>query len=151
MDNIIVKPVITTDVPNRNGRIYPQDVVKQAMDEFSKRLPVLGEFEQSQSLTINMDRISHTIEEVYMEGDDMMACIKVLDTPMGNILNQLRSAGVEVFPQSRGSGRVDENGVVLDFSISTIDVGSNNSRIPKEDANVKFDRVMNDLVKKDLL
>jgi hypothetical protein len=84
---------------------------------------VLGELDHPSDLKINLDRVSHMITEIYMEGSRGIGKLKILPTPMGNLVKTMTESGVKLGVSSRGSGNVNEsNGHVSDFEIITVDV-----------------------------
>jgi len=114
---------------NRNGRIYPRSLLETAVEEFNMRQGAqMGELEHPDVLTINLERVSHIVEKLWMEGDNVMGILKVTNTPCGNILKGLVESGVDICVSSRGGGNVvSEAGIdkVTEFSFVTMDaVGS---------------------------
>jgi hypothetical protein len=116
---------------NHNGRVYPVSEIRSAVNDITKRIDenggVLGECDHPEGLTINLDRVSHTINKMWMEGDNGMGKLKMLDTPKGLIIKTLVDSGVRLGVSSRGSGDVDHRGNVSDFEIITVDVVANPS------------------------
>lgn len=117
---------IEGDTKNQNGRIYPKEQIKRAVNSVVERLQtgetVLGELDHPEELQINLDRVSHIITEMHCDGSNGMGKLKVIDTPMGNIARSLLKAGAKLGVSSRGSGNVDESGRVSDFDIVTVDI-----------------------------
>ena len=118
---------IEGDVRNANQRIYPAGeislAVKTLKEQISEHGGVLGELDHPNDLKINLDRVSHMITEIYMEGSRGIGKLKVLPTPMGNLVKTMLESGVKLGVSSRGSGNVNEsNGHVSDFEIITVDV-----------------------------
>jgi hypothetical protein len=113
-------------VKNHNQRVYPVNEIRSAVDQINETLrrgeSVLGEADHPEELNINIDRVSHMITEMYMDGPNGMGKLKILPTPMGNIVRTLLENGVKLGVSSRGSGNVDEGGAVSDFEIVTVDV-----------------------------
>lgn len=116
---------------NHNGRVYPVSEIENAVKDITTRIKenggVLGECDHPEGLTINLDRVSHTITEMWMEGSNGMGKLKMLDTPKGLIIKTLVDSGVRLGVSSRGSGDVDHRGYVSDFEIITVDVVANPS------------------------
>ena len=114
------------DIKNRNGRNYPLaemvNAVKQANILISDNGGIFGELDHPQTITINMDRISHAITELYMEGTNAIGKAKLLDTPMGKIAKVLAESGVRYGVSSRGAGSVNESGGVTGFGLVTVDI-----------------------------
>ena len=118
---------IQGDVRNHNGRIYPASQIRSAVDQLNARLrrgeSVLGEMDHPDGLNINLDRVSHMITEMHMEGSDGYGTMKIIETVQaGQIIKGLLDAGVKLGVSSRGSGNVGPGGYVSDFEIITIDV-----------------------------
>jgi len=84
---------------------------------------VLGEVDHPDDLKVNLDRVSHMITNMWMEGPNGYGKMKILPTPMGNLVRTMLESGVKLGVSSRGSGNVnDMNGHVSDFEIITVDV-----------------------------
>ena len=117
---------IQGDVKNQNGRVYPKDEIKKAVENVTERLnkgeTVRGELDHPEELQINLDRVSHIITEMMCNDANGMGKLKVIDTPMGNIARALLKAGAKLGVSSRGSGNVNESGRVSDFDIVTVDI-----------------------------
>lgn len=113
-------------VKNHNQRVYPVNEIRNAVEQINETLrrgeSVLGEADHPEELNINIDRVSHMITEMYMDGPNGMGKLKILPTPMGNIVRTLLENGVKLGVSSRGSGNVTESGDVSDFEIVTVDV-----------------------------
>ena len=111
---------------NHNQRVYPVSEIRNAVEQVNECLrrgeSVLGEADHPEELNINLDRVSHMITEMYMDGPNGMGKLKILPTPMGNIVRTLLENGVKLGVSSRGSGNVTENGDVSDFEIVTVDI-----------------------------
>jgi hypothetical protein len=118
---------IEGDRKNANDRIYPLYEIKRAVDAINKQITegysVMGEVDHPDDLKINLDRVCHTVENMWMEGHAGCGKLKILPTPMGNLIKTLLQSGVKLGVSSRGSGNVDDRtGHVSDFEIVTIDV-----------------------------
>ena len=117
---------IQGDVRNQNQRVYPAREIAKAVNEMTKKIQatngIFGEGDHPEELSINIDRISHVISEVWMEGADGYGKLKVLETPIGNIVKTLLKSGVKLGVSSRGSGNVGDDGTVSDFEIVTVDI-----------------------------
>ena len=118
--------IMQGDVKNRNGRNYPKSEIEKAVGVINERLAtgesIMGELDHPQTLSINLDRVSHVLTEAKMEGSNAVGKMKIVDTPMGNIARTLISAGVKLGVSSRGTGRVAEGGNVEDYNFSTMDI-----------------------------
>ena len=114
-------------VRNANERVYPVDEIAKAVDTVNEQLKtghsVLGEVDHPDDLKINLDRVSHMIEKMWMDGPAGMGTLKILPTPMGKLVEIMLTNGVKLGVSSRGSGNVDDRtGHVSDFEIVTVDV-----------------------------
>lgn len=113
-------------VRNLNGRIYPVREIERAVGELNKSIdrgePVLGECDHPEKLTINLDRVSHMITKMWMDSSAGYGKLKIVPTTHGNIIRTLIEAGAKLGVSSRGSGDVDDQGVVSDFEIVTVDI-----------------------------
>lgn len=113
-------------VKNENQRVYPENeidkAVKLIMEQINGGLTVWGEADHPEELQINIDRVSHMITEMRMDGTNGVGKLKIVPTPMGNIIRTMLEAGGRLGVSSRGSGNVDESGNVSDFEIVTIDI-----------------------------
>jgi hypothetical protein len=114
------------DVKNANQRMYPVSEIAKAVESVQKRIkegyPVLGECDHPPELTVNVDRVSHIIENMWMDGADGFGKLKIVPTPMGNIIRTLIESGATLGVSSRGSGEVDHAGKVSNYEIITVDI-----------------------------
>ena len=117
---------IQGDVKNQNGRVYPQKEIEKAVENVRSRLSkgetVMGELDHPEELQINLDRVSHIITDMSCENANGLGKLKIIETPMGNIAKALCKAGAKLGVSSRGSGNVNESGLVSDFDIVTVDI-----------------------------
>jgi len=114
-------------IRNANQRVYPVDEIERAVKTLNEQLQsgysVLGEVDHPDDLKVNLDRVSHMITQMWMEGPNGYGKMKILPTPMGNLIRTMLESGVKLGVSSRGSGNVDEmSGKVSDFEIITVDV-----------------------------
>jgi hypothetical protein len=114
-------------IRNANQRIYPVseigNAVKTLNDQIQNGYSVLGEVDHPDDLKVNLDRVSHMITEMWMDGPNGYGKFKILPTPMGNLIKTMLEAGVKLGVSSRGSGNVNErSGEVADFEIITVDI-----------------------------
>jgi len=114
------------NVKNANQRMYPVSEISKAVESVQKRIkegfPVLGECDHPPELTVNVDRVSHIIENMWMDGADGFGKLKIVPTPMGNIIRTLIESGATLGVSSRGSGQVDHAGKVSNYEIITVDI-----------------------------
>jgi len=125
-----------SDIQNQNGRVYPFSVLKNQVKEYNnkfvKESRALGELGHPSGPTINLDRVSHIITELYEEGKNFIGKAKIMNTPNGKIVKNLIESGVRLGVSSRGLGSVKANKsgvneVQKDFVLSTVDIVSDPS------------------------
>ena len=114
-------------VRNANERVYPVSEIETAVETLNKQISegysVLGEVDHPDDLKINLDRVSHMISSMWMDGANGFGKLKILPTPMGQLVSTMLESGVKLGVSSRGSGNVnDANGHVSDFEIVTVDI-----------------------------
>ncbi len=126
--NLYLKGIcIEGGVKNANQRVYPITEIQKAVSQINEQIKtghsVLGEVDHPDDLKINLDRVSHMITDMWMDGHAGYGKLKILPTPMGNLVKTMLESGVKLGVSSRGSGNVNEgNGQVSDFEIITVDV-----------------------------
>jgi len=120
--------MMQSELKNGNGRVYPLAEISRAVDEAAKRIaegnPIMGELNHPDVLSINLDRVSHIITEVRMDGNNAIGKMKLLNTPTGQIARGLIEGGARLGVSSRGTGNVNESGAVSDFAFVTVDIVS---------------------------
>jgi hypothetical protein len=115
-------------IRNANQRVYPVSEIGKAVktlnDQIQNGYSVLGEVDHPDDLKINLDRVSHMITNMWMEGPNGYGKLKILPTPMGQLIKTMLESGVKLGVSSRGSGNVSDNGSgeVSDFEIITVDM-----------------------------
>ena len=114
-------------VKNANERVYPVSEIENAVETLNKQIQegysVLGEVDHPDDLKINLDRVSHMITNMWMDGANGFGKLKILPTPMGKLVETMLESGVKLGVSSRGSGNVnDYDGKVSDFEIVTVDI-----------------------------
>jgi len=126
--NLYMKGIcIQGGVKNHNERVYPVNEIADAVSTLNEQITggysVLGEVDHPDDLKINLDRVSHMITEMWMDGPNGYGKLKILPTPMGQLVKTMLESGVKLGVSSRGSGNVNEaDGKVSDFEIVTVDV-----------------------------
>ena len=118
---------LQSEIVNRNGRKYPFETLNREVEryneEYVKNKRALGELGHPDGPTINLDRVSHRITELRVEGKNFYGKAQILDTPMGKIAKSLLDEGVQLGVSSRGMGSIDktENVSVVrdDFMLTT--------------------------------
>ena len=126
--NYIIKGVfMQADIKNRNGRVYPKDIlikeVKRYNDDFINNRRAFGELGHPEGPIVNLERVSHMINKLYQDGNNFIGEAKILDTPYGKIVKNLIDEGAKLGVSSRGMGTlVNKNGanhVKDDFYLAT--------------------------------
>ena len=115
---------------NRNGRIYPKGVMEGAVNRYVEEQVskgrAVGELNHPDGPTVNLDKVSHLITDLRMEGNDVMGKARILNTPMGQIVKGLLEGGVQLGVSTRGMGSLEQrNGVMYvkdDFMLNTVDI-----------------------------
>jgi hypothetical protein len=126
--NLYMKGIfVQGGVKNANQRVYPVDEIATAVESVNKQLKegysVLGELDHPDDLKINLDRVCHMITDMWMDGPNGFGKLKILPTPMGQLVTTMLQSGVKLGVSSRGSGNVNESsGHVSDFEIVTVDI-----------------------------
>ena len=115
---------------NRNGRVYPKQILFDAVDKYVteqvKTGRAVGELDHPEGPQINLDKVSHKITELKFDGDNVVGKAQVLKTPMGQIVEGLIDGGVKLGVSSRGMGTVENRGndtiVNDDYILATVDI-----------------------------
>ena len=115
---------------NRNGRVYPLSVMTPAVEKYDdeqvKTGRAVGELNHPDGPTVNLDKVSHLITELKMDGKNVMGKARILSTPMGMIVSGLLEGGVQLGVSTRGMGSLEpRNGVMYvkdDFMLNTVDI-----------------------------
>lgn len=119
---------LQSNLKNRNGRMYPGEVMEKEVERYMKESVAnkraFGELGHPDGPSINLDRVSHIITELWKDGDNWMGKAKITETPMGNIARGLIESGGQLAVSSRGLGTLRENkeGVQVvqdDFHLAT--------------------------------
>ena len=115
------------DVKNRNGRVYPLDILEKEVTKYNKNFikenRAFGELGHPEGPTVNLERVSHMITELHPDGKNFIGEAKIMDTPMGKIVKNLMDEGAKLGVSSRGMGSLDSkngaNYVRDDFYLAT--------------------------------
>ena len=126
-DTFIEGVFLQTNLKNRNGRIYPMNImekeVKRYNKEFIEKNRAYGELGHPEGPTINLERVSHLITKLEKDGDNFVGKAKIMNTPMGNIVKGLLNDGAKLGVSSRGMGSVQQKNdaqyVQKDFMLAT--------------------------------
>jgi hypothetical protein len=117
---------IQGDIRNANQRIYSSREIDRAVKTLNEQISggysVCGELDHPQDLKINLDRVSHMITKMWMDGPNGYGKLKIIPTPMGQLVSTMLESGVKLGVSSRGSGEVDGSGNVQGFEIITVDI-----------------------------
>ena len=150
---------------NGNGRVYNEQILRREVKNYQKLIDesrALGELDHPDSSVISLEKVSHKVTKLWMDGDDVYGKLQVLPTPAGNILRSLVESGVQVGISSRGLGSVrEQNGQTIvedDFQLICFDMVSEPStpgafmmREHKESLNEakgdKLNRLFNEILK----
>jgi hypothetical protein len=138
---------IQAAVENANKRVYPVEEIAAAVDLINEQIKkghsVLGEVDHPADLKINLDRVSHVITKMWMDGPNGFGKMKIIPTPMGKIVHTMLDSGVKLGVSSRGSGEVDDStGKVRNFEIVTVDIVANPSA-PDAYPDPIYEQIMN--------
>jgi len=130
--NFYIKgPFLQAEVTNGNKRVYPRAIIEKEVEAHLntkiKENRALGELGHPPTSEINLDRVSHLIKELKMEGNTAIGKAQIMDTPCGKIAKSLMEAGVKLGVSSRGVGSL-KNGVVQgDYRLICVDIVSDPS------------------------
>ena len=115
------------DIKNRNGRIYPMEVLDEEVRNYNKKFiqqnRAFGELGHPDGPTVNLERVSHMITSLKPDGKNFIGEAKIMDTPMGKIVKNLMDEGAKLGVSSRGMGSLKQkdgaNVVSDDFYLAT--------------------------------
>lgn len=124
-------PFMTAETKNKNGRIYPKQLVEREIASYNKDFIVsksaYGELDHPPTPQLNLDRVSHLTESLEMVGNDGVGCAKILDTPMGIIVQKILAGGGRLGVSTRGVGTLKGENVNDDYKLLAIDIVANPS------------------------
>ena len=116
--NPLVEGILATcEVKNGNGRYYSRDLWEREIDKYMtlvKERRACGELDHPDSQVINLKNVSHNINSIWWDGDNIMGKIEILPTPSGNILKALIGSNIKVGVSSRGMGSLKQVGEMLE-------------------------------------
>ena len=129
-DHFIEGVFMQSESKNRNGRVYPRKIMESAVNKYVteqvKTRRAVGELNHPEGPTVNLDKVSHIIESLDWNGNDVVGKARILETPMGQIVKGLLDGGVQLGVSTRGMGSLENrNGVMYvkdDFILSTVDI-----------------------------
>jgi len=117
---------IQGDIRNQNQRVYSSREIGKAVESLNEQIAggysVCGEVDHPEDLKINLDRVSHIITKMWMDGPNGYGKLKIIPTPMGQLIETMLNSGCKLGVSSRGTGEVDGDGNVTGFEIVTVDV-----------------------------
>ena len=126
-DYFIEGVFMQADIKNRNGRVYPKAIMEKEVNRYKKEFVekdrAFGELGHPEGPTINLDKVSHLIQSLDLEGKNYVGKAKVLSTPNGEIVKALINDGAKLGVSSRGLGSLEQKGdaqyVKNDFQLAT--------------------------------
>ena len=118
---------LQADIKNRNGRVYPMEVLEKEVGRYNKKFinekRAYGELGHPDGPTVNLERVSHMVTELYPDGKNFIGEAKIMGTPMGEIVKNIMEEGGKLGVSSRGMGSLDQkngaNYVRDDFYLAT--------------------------------
>ena len=121
---------MSAEQKNRNGRIYPRDVMESAVNKYVQdqvaKGRAVGELNHPEGPTVNLDKVSHKIEKLDWSGNDVVGKATILETPMGQIVKGLLDGGVKLGVSTRGMGSLENRGGTMvvkpDFLLNAVDI-----------------------------
>ena len=103
---------LQADIKNRNGRVYPMEVLEKEVGRYNKKFinekRAYGELGHPDGPTVNLERVSHMVTELYPDGKNFIGEAKIMETPMGKIVKSLMDEGGKLGVSSRGMGSLDQ-------------------------------------------
>ena len=118
---------LQADIKNRNGRVYPMEVLEKEVSRYNKKFinenRAYGELGHPDGPTVNLERVSHMVTELYPDGKNFVGEAKIMETPMGKIVKNIMNEGGKLGVSSRGMGSLNQkngaNYVRDDFYLAT--------------------------------
>ena len=118
---------LQADIKNRNGRIYPMEVLEKEVAKYNRNFirenRAFGELGHPDGPTVNLERASHITTSLVPDGKNFLGEAKIMDTPMGKIVKNLMDEGCKLGVSSRGMGSLQQKGgtnyVKDDFYLAT--------------------------------
>jgi len=115
---------------NRNGRIYPMPVMEKALNKYNNEQVskgrAVGELNHPEGPTVNLDKVSHKINKLEFQGDDIVGEATILDTPMGQIVKGLLDGNVQFGVSTRGMGSLSQRNDTMvvnsDYILNAVDI-----------------------------
>jgi hypothetical protein len=121
---------MSAEQKNRNGRIYPKNVMEGAVNKYNveqvQKGRAVGELNHPEGPTVNLDKVSHKIESLDWQGNDVVGKATILETPMGQIVKGLLDGGVKLGVSTRGMGSLQRSNDAMivkgDFLLNAVDI-----------------------------
>ena len=121
---------MSAEQKNRNGRIYPRNVMEGAVSKYVNEQVAkgraVGELNHPEGPTVNLDKVSHKIESLDWSGNDVVGKATILETPMGQIVKGLLDGGVKLGVSTRGMGSLARSNDAMivkdDFLLNAVDI-----------------------------
>jgi len=118
---------LQADIKNRNGRVYPMEILEKEVARYNKKFinenRAYGELGHPEGPTVNLERVSHMVTELYPDGKNFIGEAKIMETPMGKIVKNIMNEGGKLGVSSRGMGSLNQkngaNYVRDDFYLAT--------------------------------
>ena len=118
---------LQADIKNRNGRVYPMEILEKEVTRYNKKFinenRAYGELGHPEGPTVNLERVSHMVTELYPDGKNFIGEAKIMETPMGKIVKNIMNEGGKLGVSSRGMGSLNQkngaNYVRDDFYLAT--------------------------------
>ena len=118
---------LQADIKNRNGRVYPMGILEKEVTRYNKKFinenRAYGELGHPDGPTVNLERVSHMVTDLYPDGKNFVGEAKIMGTPMGEIVKNIMDEGGKLGVSSRGMGSLDQkngaNYVRDDFYLAT--------------------------------
>ena len=115
---------------NRNGRIYPMPIMEKALNKYDteqvQKGRAVGELNHPEGPTVNLDKVSHKINKLEFQGNDIVGEASILETPMGQVVKGLLDGGVTFGVSTRGMGSLSQrNGAMVvndDYILNAVDI-----------------------------
>lgn len=119
-------PFLQAETKNRNGRIYSSSLIEREVNKYMKERVMtsraMGELDHPPTPQINLDRVSHLVEDLSFENNSAIGVAKLLDTPTGRTAQALLEGGVKLGVSSRGVGTLTKDKVNEDYGLICIDI-----------------------------
>ena len=118
------------DMKNRNGRVYPKPIMEKAIGDYTEKQVskgrAVGELNHPEGPTVNLDKVSHKIDELKFEGNDIVGKASILNTPMGEVVKGLLDGGVTFGVSTRGMGSLSQRNDAMvvnsDYILNAVDI-----------------------------